>query len=174
MSSNLSDEQIQQTAELLKAFEPGFLPYPVFEQIARLVALPIVEFVPLRKTGEKVEVLLIQRPADDPIFPSMQHTPGTVILATDANEGLQDSWAAFKRILKDELKDTQVSGPHYIGSMFHHSKRGAEQAQIYWVEVLGEPQVGTFYPVDDLPEGLIESQRKFIELAAKSFATTIS
>ncbi|MDB5168829.1 MAG: hypothetical protein JWO41_185 [Candidatus Saccharibacteria bacterium] len=166
----MDDQDIQNLADQLKQFEPGFLPYPIFEQVARIVALPIVEFVPLRRQGDSIQVLLIRRPANDPIFPGMEHTPGTVIRATDASDGQQDSWAAFDRILKDELQGTSTGDPHYVGSMFHHSKRGAEQAQIYWVEVSGESAVGTFYDIEQLPTELMESQRKFIALAAQDFA----
>ena len=165
----MSDEDIKQTADLLAKFNPGFLPYPVFEQIARLVALPIVEFIPLRLNGDVVEVLLIERPANDPFWPGMLHTPGTVIRATDLSEGKQENWPAFDRILNDELQGTKVGPPHYVGSIFHRSKRGAEQAQLYWVEVKGEPSVGNFYPVDELPDGLIESQVAFIKEASSKF-----
>lgn len=165
----MTDNEIQQTASLLAGLDPGFLPYPIFEQIARLVALPIVEFVPLRKTESGVEVLLIARPDDDPLWPGLLHTPGTVIRTTDLNEGKQENWPAFERILKDELEDTKVSNPHYVGSIFHESKRGAEQAQLYWVEVLEEPTVGTFYSVDDLPTSLIDSQVTFIKEATKHY-----
>jgi hypothetical protein len=78
-------------------------------------------------------------------------------------------WKAFQRLFHDELKDTEVGAPHYVGSIFHQSKRGAEQAQLYWVEVTGEPQVGGFYPVTKLPEKLIHSQTAFIRHAAESF-----
>lgn len=162
------DPRIQQTADLLKQFEPGFLPYPVFEQIARLIALPILEFIPLRERDGRIEVLLIERAADDPFWPGMFHTPGTVIRATDA-ETDSENWPAFQRILHDELKDTKVSEPYYVGSLLHKSKRGVEQAQLYWVEVRGDPAVGTFYDVESLPEGLIDSQLAFIRAAAESF-----
>lgn len=165
----MTEEGIIQTAHLLAKLQPGFLPYPIFEQIARLVALPIVEFVPLRKHEGNIEVLLIARPDDDPLWPGLLHTPGTVIRATDLNEGKQENWPAFERILKDELEGTKVSSPHYVGSIFHESKRGAEQAQLYWVEVQGEPKVGRFYPVDKLPPSLIDSQVTFIKEATKHY-----
>lgn len=166
----MNEADIQKTAELLSSFEPGFLPYPIFEQIARLVALPIVEFVPLHlNEAGKCEVLLIARPDDDTLWPGLLHTPGTVVRATDLNKGQQDDWQAFKRIVHDELLDSEVGTPHYVGSIFHESKRGAEQAQLYWIEITGEPKVGNFYPVDDLPEGLMESQLSFIKLAAENF-----
>jgi hypothetical protein len=168
--SVVNDQDIEQVAELLKQFQPGFLPYPVFEQIARLVALPIVEFIPLRLKDGNVEVLLIERSSDDPFWPNMLHTPGTVVRATDHAESKQENWPAFKRIMSDELHDMPASNPYYVGSMFHQSKRGAEQAQLYWVEALTDnPPVGAFYQVDALPDTLIDSQKQFIGVAADSF-----
>jgi hypothetical protein len=166
----MSDQDDQKIADSLKAYQPGFLPYPIFEQIARLVALPIIEFIPLRMAENgQVEVLLIERVADDPLWPGALHTPGTVIRATDLAEGKQENWPAFDRILKDELNDTEVSAPHYVGSIFHESKRGAEQAQLYWVEVAGEPKTGKFYPAESLPDNFIESQRAFVRAAVDNF-----
>ena len=165
----MSEDDIQQAADLLKQFEPGFLPYPVFEQVARLVALPIVEFIPLRKTEAGIEVLLIARPHDDALWPDLLHTPGTVVRATDFGA---DSavWPPFSRIVHDELLDSDVGQPQYVGSLLNESKRGIEQAQIYWIEVLGDPKVGRFYHIDNLPESLIDSQVNFIHEAAHNFA----
>ncbi len=168
--TEMTDEDVQKTARLLRQLAPGFLPYPIFEQVARLVALPIVEFIPLRRsvTGD-VEVLLIERGNDDPLWPGTLHTPGTVVRATDVHKGRQDGWAVFARILHDELHDTPVGEPHYVGSMFHDSRRGAEQAQLYWVEVKGEPRVGEFYNAESLPETLMASQVDFIRQAVEDF-----
>lgn len=168
---NMSEEDIQQTADLLKKFDPGFLPYPIFEQVARLVALPIIEFIPLRQTKRGVEVLLIARPADDALFPNLLHTPGTVVRATDFGTSLA-IWPAFHRIIHDELLDSDLGQPQYVGSLLNKSKRGVEQAQIYWVEVLSEPKVGKFYLVDDLPDSLMESQKVFIAEAVRNFLLT--
>ena len=165
----MTDDYIQQTAALLKQFEPGFLPYPVFEQVARLVALPIVEFIPLRKTDTGIEVLLIARPHDDVLWPDLLHTPGTVVRATDF--GTEATvWPPFSRIIHDELLDTELGQPQYVGSLLNKSKRGVEQAQIYWVEVLGDPKVGTFYPVTNLPSTLMDSQKTFIAEAVRHFS----
>lgn len=156
-------------ARALAAYQPGFLPYPIFEQIARLVALPILEVIPLRLNRQnKVEVLLLEREPGDTLFPNMVHTPGTVIRATDNNPG-DGQWQPLTRILEDELKGAAVGPINYVGSMLHESRRGVEQAQLYWVEVLAEPAVGVLYPVDSLPANIIESQIDFIQLAAQKF-----
>lgn len=166
----LSEFEIQTAAGLLARLEPGFLPYPIFEQIARLVALPILEIIPLRTNAEgNTEVLLIERPGDDALFAGLLHTPGTVIRATDLGQGGGTRWPALDRVLQDELEGTEVGDPYFVGSMLHTSKRGAEQAQLYWVEVRGEPKVGSFYPVAALPDNLMESQRDFIVQAVQSF-----
>lgn len=169
-SSQLSLPEQKQLVLLLKKLEAGFLPYDVFVQISRLVVLSIIEFVPMRfNKNNELELLLLSRGEDDPIWPGILHTPGTVIRPTDTEGKI---YVAFERILQDELCGTIVSSPHYVGSNLHKSKRGMEQAQIYWVEVLGTAKVGTFYPLDSLPPTLMNSQRAFINLAAKSFLKT--
>lgn len=165
----MNHKDIKVLTDLLSKLEPGFLPYPIFEQVARLVALPIVEFIPLRFKDQAVEVLLIKRDADDQYWPNMLHTPGTVIRATDLSED-EDNYPAFKRIIHDELKDTKVGPPHYVGSILHTSKRGVEQAQLYWIELLEEPKVGSIFKASELPEQLIDSQTKFIKEAVRNFS----
>lgn len=163
----LSESEQQQLVNLLSRLEPGFLPYEIFIQIARLAVLSIIEFVPLRLNKDgAVEVLLLSRGEDDPIWPTALHTPGTVIRPTDT-EGKM--YRAFERITLEELAGTKVSNPHFVGSQLQKSERGTEQAQIFWVEVLGEPSVGQFYAVENLPDNLIQAQLKFIKLAATSF-----
>lgn len=169
MSLDLSDEQVARLAVALEQLEPGFLPRPIFDQIARLITLPVVEFVPLRRGSEGVvEVLLLKRPDDDPFWPGLLHTPGTIVRATDLRPEA-DNEQAFNRIAHDELKDTKISRPHFVGSMLHKSKRGTEQAGLYWVKVTSDPQIGEFYLVDNLPPGLIDSQVVFIRAAARDF-----
>jgi hypothetical protein len=168
----LTPDEITSVAGLLARFDPGFLPYPIFEQIGRLVVFPILEIVPLRKNAAGgIEVLLLERTPDYPaIFDGMLHTPGTVIRATDVNRKT-GTWPALERIIADELNGTQVGNPYYVGSILHASKRGAEQAQVYWVEVQDKPKIGRFYGVDILPENLMDSQRNFIKQSVESFRT---
>lgn len=171
MSLNSKDEaKIKQTADLLSEFTPGFLPYPVFEQVARLVALPIIEFIPLQRIDDDIQVLLLRRPPDDPLWPNELHTPGTVIRATDIGVG-KNIWRPFERILEDELEGTPVGHPHYVGSIMHKSRRGTEQAQIYWVELIGKPHTGELYSINDLPLNFMESQKNFVSKAVESYKT---
>ncbi len=164
----LDAQKLKQLTLLLKNLKPGFLPYDVFVEIARLATLSIIEFVPLRlNTAGEIEVLLLPREKDDPIWPGQLHTPGTVIRPTDTDEHLYE--LAFERIVNDELKGTKVSAPHFVENILNKSKRGTENAQIYWVKVLNEPLAGTFYSISDLPKNLIDSQQDFIRMAADNF-----
>ncbi len=129
--------QEKQLVQLLSQLKPGFLPYNIFVQLARLVVMPIIEFVPLRSRGDIIEVLLLKRSKYDDIWPGEVHAPGTVIRATD-NQG--EIYKAFQRILIDELQGTTVSDGHFVGTRLHPSKRGMEHAQVFWIEVYGEPK----------------------------------
>ena len=160
------DEQAELVL-LLKKLQPGFQPYEVFEQLARLTVLSIIEFVPLRmsETGE-IEVLLLERGDDAPIWPGEVHTPGTVIRPGD---NAQNTYLAFDRILNDELQGTTFSNPHFVGSILHESKRGPEHAQVYWVEPKEQTRVGKWHNVDSLPDNLIKSQEKFIRASVDNY-----
>lgn len=163
MPSNLSDEEVKTVERLLQKLEPGFLPLPIFLQVTRLTTTAIIEFVPLRMREGKVEILLTRRSADDPAWPSLLHTPGTVIRATDTLE------SAFSRLQTEELEGVDVSLPVFVKNVLHHSGRGLESSQVFWLEVLGEPKAGDFYPADDLPADLAASQMDFIPAAIDAY-----
>lgn len=162
-----SPEEIALATYVLSKFRPGYLPYPLFEEISRLTVNSVVEIVPLRKVDDKIQVLLTERDEDDPIYAGIVHTPGTVIRSTDQEGSYQ---SAFERIFNDELASVETSEPQYLGSVFHQIKRGREDAKIFFVEVRGEPATGKFYDVDALPDNTMDSQIDFIRMAAKKFA----
>jgi hypothetical protein len=163
---SISQDEEAQLVKLLGKLPVGFLPLKIFIEIARLTTLSIIEFVPFRKNNGHTEVLLLKRDQDDALWPDELHTPGTVIRPSDLDS---DDHLAFKRILDEELAGTKVSEPFYVGSNLHKSRRGAEQAQIFWVEVLEEPRSGRFYRIDALPPNMMGSQVGFVRLAADSF-----
>ena len=168
-TEKLTSEEVDAVANVLKRLKPGFLPLPIFLEVARLTVTPIVEVVPLRLgSGGKVEVLLTQREGNDPTWAGLLHTPGTVVRASDEEGGYKD---AFKRIFEGELAGTTIIGePVLVGGVLHKVKRGMEASQIYWAEVSGESRQGIFYPVDQLPENIIDAQVEFVRNAAKHYA----
>lgn len=163
----LSATEVNQVTELLSRLDPGFLPFPIFHQVTRIAATPIVEVVPLRMTSDgNVEVLLLRRPDDDPVWPSQLHTPGTVVRGSDAPGSFN---SPLRRILSGELNGTTFSSPPtFVRSSLDHSGRGVEVAQIYWIEV-DQASCGVFYDARRLPVDLVVFQAAFIQAAVEDF-----
>ena len=166
----VSDEELATVQTVLAKLEPGFLPLPIFLQTTRLTVTPVVEIVPLRQQGETIQVLLIERDGSNGSLwpPHTLHTPGTVIRATDQ---LADPYAdAFRRILGGELQGAATAAPpQYVQTLFHHSGRGMELAQIFFVAITGDPATGSWHDADALPAATMRSQLDFIAAAVQRF-----
>lgn len=167
-----TQEEIELAASILSKLEPGLLPIEIFGEITRIWVTAIIEIVPLRLSSAKaVEVLLLERPKDDPNWPGMLHTPGTVLRATDVSTGIE---GAFYRIFSDEIGAGFVA-PTHIKTIFHEENRGVALANVYYVDLgEGQPKNGEWYSLDRLPSNLIDSQLGFIKLAANQFKLTKS
>ncbi len=160
-------EEILLAADILSRLPEGkSLNRILFTEIARLVTSPIIEFVPLKIIDNKINVLLIPRDADDPLWPSMLHTPGTAVRPLDNN--IEEP---FKRLLNGELGDVDLSSLNYAGMQLHHTDRGNELAHIFYGEVDGVSS-GTYYPVDALPNNIIASQLSMIKAVVGEYATS--
>jgi hypothetical protein len=166
-SNSLSESEVKQAAALLSRLKPGLLPFEIFHEVARVSTMPIVEVVPLRVAQRGItEILLLQREDDDPVWPGQLHVPGTVVRASDTPGSFDDP---LNRVLTKELANTKTTSPVFVKNILHHSGRGMEASQIFWVEVEGEPAGGKFYDVDSLPESIVQSQLDFIPDAIAHF-----
>lgn len=162
-SQSPTGPEIDLAAAVLARLAPGFLPLPVFLQVARLSVTPVIEVVPVRRGPDgRVQVLLLQRPPEGAHWAGMVHTPGTVVRASDTDPGFAD---AFDRILGGEMAGVACGPPRFVRTVFHRVRRGVELAQVFRVEVLEEPTVGRFCDADGLPENLVDTQREFIAAA---------
>jgi hypothetical protein len=169
--ATLTTEEIQTITQLLAKLEPGFLPFEVFHAITRLVATPIIEIVPLRHNSDgETEILLLRRDNNDPVWPNKLHVPGTVIRSSDSSDNFDE---AFERILSGELNGVTTDQPTFVKNVIHHSGRGMEVSQIYWIEVTSQPSIGQFYNVKELPAELVESQLDFIPAAIEHFTKSM-
>ncbi len=162
-----SEQEISQAAAVLNRLQPGFLPQELFMAVTRLCAVPILELVPLRRNNGKTEVLLLQRPADDPIWPSQLHTPGTFILSTDIGEGLTKP---LTRLYDKELGIKPSIQPVFVDTILHKQARGTEFAAVHYIDLTGvSVPAGSWHTADVLPESIITTQRGFIAEAVKLF-----
>lgn len=170
-SQNLpSKEDTAFAADVLIRSPKGFLPFELFLAVAARVTTPTMELAPLRqKNNGALEILLTQRPADDPYWPNGWHMPGTVLRATD-KEG--DFSSGIERILCDELhgKVPMRGTPVYVTTKFWDVLRGRELDTVYYFKTdvadsdLAE---GKFFAVDDLPDTTLAHHKIIItEIAA--------
>ncbi|MFZ2188798.1 MAG: hypothetical protein WAV73_04515 [Candidatus Moraniibacteriota bacterium] len=170
--NKISPAEINTVVEILKKLEPGVLPFELFHQFARLYVTPIIEIVPLKKREDgKITTILLERDKDDPVWPGMLHTPGTVARASDKEGDFSD---AFGRILKGELGNLDlVHGPEFVAYEFHQVQRGRELALIFFVEYFGVPINGKEFEVGKLPENIVVTQLKFIKKAVDAFRLNV-
>jgi len=162
-----SSDEINQAASILSKLQPGFLPKEIFMEFTRLTVTPIIEIVPVRKSRKGTEVLLLKRPDDDPSWPGMLHTPGTVLRSTDIKNGVAN---AFDRIFNDELKITPTSVPIQSTVDFHKVKRGVEFATVFYLDLTNqETTVGQWYLYTSLPNTIVDTQIGFIQQSITNF-----
>ncbi len=164
---------IDAVVSYLRNAQPGRQPLEIFIELARLVVLPTLEIIPLRKNPEtgKTEVLMTKRPATDPWWPNLWHNPGTVLLASDKLDDVHDYSEPEKRVFEGELQGavTVVKGLFEIDVERRETNRGQEISVICWAEVSGEPTVGQYFALDALPTDLVEHQVPSFLAAAAAF-----
>src|SRR3989344_5500322 len=166
MDTGMSDDEVKTLADLLAKLKPGFLPPAIFYQIARLTITPVIVIVPLYYKLGEIDVLLLKRDQNDPIWPGKLHVPRTVVRPTD------DAASPFVRILSEELANTKTSQPVFVKNILQNSGRGVEATQVYCVAVGGQPTVGEFYDVKKLPPNLMEHLSIIISAAVETFLAT--
>lgn len=173
MSKTLSDDEIKQAVDVLNRVPKGFLPQALFIAVAAKVTMPTMELVPVRQNQNgDVEVLLTQRPNDDPYWPSQWHMPGTIIRASD-NEGTDFS-SGVERVLQNELHGTvhMIGKPRYIGMKFWDVARGRELDQVFYFETDAKDEdvvEGQFFSVKNLPESTVSHHKVMIPEIAAAF-----
>lgn len=146
----LSEEEINRTADNLSKLEPGFLPYPIFIQVSRLMTLCTV--VLLLFTDDQIpKVLLVQREKDDEFWPGTYHTPGGVLRATDKSID-----EALERILQVELNNMKLTEkPKFFKFYFKPTKRGQELTLAYRANLTVTEYPGKLFALDEINEEMI-------------------
>ncbi len=164
-TSNLTNDEVAQAASLLARLEPGFLPFPIFLQVCRLTTMTTVELILLRRRPDgTVETWLRRRADDDTLWPGKWCNPGCVIRPTDH---LEDT---FTRLIADDLSGTPFAGePQFVTYMLNRSRRGQTGSPLYWVELAEEPAHGQYFPVDALPDDMVQDQKVLIEAAVRHY-----
>ena len=163
----MEDAQINELQTLLSKLEPGYLPQPIFLELARLSVTAILELVPLRKNRDnKIEVLVVKRPDNDPHWAGQFHTPGTVLLPTDDN----DFQSALERVFREIDRDKGNYKLEKGESIFHSVRRGKELAVICTTIIDDEKETDVWLCIDELEGKVVDTQFSFIQMAAETFS----
>lgn len=165
---NLNEDQIKGIRKILNNQSPGYLPYDLFIELSKFMVVPIIELVPLCKNrAGGIEVLLLKRSADDPFWPNLLQTPGTIVRVDDKDSSFDD---AFDR-LKNEIGVTSFNkNPVLFQNYYRTSERSKEVAMCYWVE-LNENDIvrGEWFRINYLPVNIVDNQIDLIQKAVKNF-----
>lgn len=117
--------------------------------------------MPIRRHESKIEVLLLARSNNDVFWHGGLHIPGCVVRPDDTFDDVKN------RLINEELQGIKVRDLYFLLVEIRKSKRGNEQAQVFMLEVEGDAPVGKFYPINALPNNIVEGQERLINLAAK-------
>lgn len=112
----------------------------------------------------QLEVYMTQRSMTETAYPGEYHCPGSGI-----RNG--ENWnAVAARVARNEFKVGIKSLVILYGKeLWYQEARGFYCSQPCLVELEGEPAVGKWYPVDNLPEKTVEHHRDYIIPAVVSF-----
>jgi len=147
---------------MLARIEPGFLPGPLFDAVARLVVTPTFVVVPLFRRGEQIRALLTRRDAHDVHYAGLLHPPGKIILTTDTS--LDD---VFRRLIASELSHVPgVSGPEFVAPFFDMIFRGREISLVHYVTIPDPGDSLETFDCADLPRDIIQTDIPRILAAA--------
>jgi len=165
MNNPPTDAEIAQAVDVINRIPKGVLPRELFFAISHKTVLSSIELLPIRTNTEgQPEVLLTQRPADDPYWPNMWHIAGTILRPTDQ---IGNFSSAFSRLFDEEFEGQleTIADPQYAKTEFLDTGRGRVNDRVYFVEIANKDisfASGKFFSPDALPENLIDHYDKLI------------
>lgn len=168
----LTDTEIKDIVTKLKKLKPGFLPLELFNQFSHLKVTITIEVVPLcLDPNGNIMVVLFNRGSDDLWWPNEFHTPGACLLPNDISKS---QWGlptlAFTRLKNTELKGIKLIGkPIFINNHNRQTRRGPESVHVYIQEVNYKSAKSHLFPVDNLPDNMMDHQIDMIKKCVQFF-----
>lgn len=148
------------------------LPNWAFYPMTHVVPHTSFELFIVRTSANGTEIFLTKRPANDPEWPNAWHFPGTIIRIKDSFESIK------LRLAKSELSLTELPGEtQFLTMLFDEDKpRGnsLHTFHIVKVDAAFENKNGKFFPFSQLPEHMIEFQKRQLGIVAHLVQETIS
>lgn len=178
LPSDVTEPKLKEAVGVLRAFRDhgdGYLPRELFDAISGISVTATVELVSFVKRPSGLHVALTKREADDPFWPNMWHSPGSVIRPSDG-AGFNDT---VERIHQKELGNIEIiDGPHPFKTTHRATEevvRGPELSQYMWMTIK-DPEMhdghhfeGIIAPVEALPEPLMSHHHALIQDAIRAY-----
>lgn len=149
-------EDEKNVIEALSRWQGGGLSDELFTALARITPQAVVEVCVMREREGVIETLLLPRPENDPVWPGMVHSPGSVFRNADFQSDDHSALnVVFERIRGREIKAEFSAVPEYVGTIYCVGDRGAEVSQVFLTELAADSPLSseaTWCPVDRLSE----------------------
>ncbi len=140
------------------AYRENKLPLWAFQPMTHVVPSTAFELLIVRQGSLGTEVFLTKRPPNDPAWPNEWHFPGTVIRTKDSFDTIK------LRLAKSELGLTELPGEtQFLTMLFDEDKpRGntLHTFHVLRVHAAFANEQGTFFPLAQLPEHMINFQKR--------------
>jgi hypothetical protein len=154
----------------ISAYQKKFhrLPQWYFFALEQIALLSAYELLVTKQTAAGLEILLIKRPDNDPVWPNLWHFPGTILRLYDSEPKI------FARLAVELGMESLPAKPKFVTTVIQDNGRG-RHLHVFWrLEVAAETQfsTGQFFSIDQLPTDLIAYQREQLAQVldkAKSF-----
>ncbi len=174
------------------------MPRRIFHAIEEKIALTAIETVFLRQVRGRIQVLLLDRPADDEYYAGQVAGPGSMLLGGDVQSlggksfeeevqlralvlglmieknwippGLTSPyWRPFSRVCQKELGGWFDTEPIFAAATFYDTPRGAENVLAWICRLDREPKEGKWCDVEWLPSNLVAHHHKLLEMVVPQF-----
>jgi len=127
----------EKVISILSKWTGGYLSDRLFIKLAGITPQAGIVVIIFRQNQKgEIEVLLVPRPDNDPLWPEMLNLPGKMFRAADYNR--KDDLPVngpLERIQKDELKIKFSKEPEFVGVSLHKDDRGPLVVLVYLSEV---------------------------------------
>lgn len=163
VTEGLTKAEEQQVLELLNKVGSR-MSAEFYNAVAAKFVLTAIETVPLRRRGDTVEVLLLERNPNDTFYAGQVHSPGSMLRASDQTYG-----DALRRVQWAELGLRFAEPPQFVSPLFQSTPRGPENGLVFACRLEAEPTIGKFHDVTSLPPNVIEHHRPIIQAATEFF-----
>lgn len=157
--NNLTREEADQLALLLdKARWP--LPINVFYAILRKTIALAIELAVLRNSATGLEILLTQRPPEDPYYANMWHLPGKIV--QPGKTKIETLRSLLREEVATELEQIALSRiPRRYEYENPNGTRGPVIQYLHSLELTDNEAavvtVGEFFPLNCLPQPIVTS-----------------